>query len=214
MAMGGIAVASEKRTIWPLTDADAEAAAALLARAFVDEPIFAFTLPDRAARRRLCPPLFAANLRHACHHGEALAIGAAAGQPVGVAYWVARPEPPMTAADAVAFGFAALAADWGPTLATLGGLEATAVRSLDDTPQPWRYLGAIGVEPARQGEGFGSALLGRLLADAAAAGVAVGLMTDRPENVPFYRRAGFLLAAEGRGADGTLPWWSFRTPPP
>ncbi len=200
--------------VWRVAETEAEAAGAVLARAFVDEPVFVAALAGRADRARLCPPLFAANLRHACRFGEAWAVGTRAGEPLGVAYWVPRPEPELTAGVAEELGFAALQGAWGPALARIGGFEAAAARSLGGLPEPWRYLGAIGVAPDRQGQGLGSALLGRILADAAAAGSAVGLVTDRAENVPFYRRAGLDVVAAGVAPDGSVPWWSLGTPRP
>jgi GNAT superfamily N-acetyltransferase len=200
--------------LWRLTEPDAEEVGRLLARAFVDEPIFVAALPDRADRARLCPPLFAANVRHAYRFGEVLAVGATLGKPLGVAYWVPRPEPDLTPQVAAELGFTALQSEWEPVLTRMGELEAEGSRSLAGLPEPWRYLGAIGVEPDQQRQGLGAALLGRVLADAAATGVPVGLVTDRAENLPFYRRAGLVLVAQKTTADGALSWWSFRTPRP
>jgi GNAT superfamily N-acetyltransferase len=189
-----------------------DAAAGVLAAAFVDEPIFVAALPARTARERLCPPLFAANLRHALRFGEVL-VAADGGAVVGAGYWAPRPEPALAAADGAALGFTALGAEWGDALTRLGGIEAEAARTLNTLPEPWRYLGSIGITPERQGQGLGSLLLRRLLGDAAAAGQPVGLITDRAENLPFYRRAGFDLVAEGAAADGKLRWWSFAALP-
>lgn len=200
-----------ERVVRRLTESDAERAGGLLARAFVDEPVFVATLPDRSARIRLCPPVFTANVRHACRYGEAMAVGTPDEELLGVAYWAPRPEPELTADEVEELGYAALQREWGPVLERLGEFEAEAVRSLADIPEPWRYLGAIGVDPDHQGCGLGSLLLRRILADAAAAGVEVGLMTDRRENLSFYERAGFTLAAEGAIAGSSLSWWAFRT---
>ncbi len=191
------------------SDAEVEAAAAVLARAFLDEPIFIAAVPDTGDRLRLCPPLFRANLRHACRFGEAFAVGEPGGPPLGVAYWVPRPEPRLNETDAADLGYAALA-EWSAGLTRLGGLEAEAARALDRLPEPWRYLGAIGVDPARQGQGLGSRLLGRLVADAQAANADLGLVTDRARNVPFYEKAGLAVVADGTTAGG-LRWWSMAT---
>lgn len=194
-----------------VAESDAGAAAAVLARAFLDEPIFIAAVPDASDRERLCGPLFMANVRHACRYGEVLAVGERSGPPLGVAYWVARPEPRLSAETVTDLGFTALAEAWGPKLARLGDLEAEAARSLDGLREPWRYLGAIGVDPDRQGQGLGSLLLGRIIADATAAGAVVALVTDRSRNVPFYTRAGMEIVAEGVSASDGFPWWSFAT---
>lgn len=65
-------------------------------------------------------------------------------------------------------------------------------------PSAHHYLIMIGVDPAAQGKGIGTALLEQLLntviADAKSRGVA--LDTENKENVNWYRRFGFQLHAE------------------
>ena len=74
----------------------------------------------------------------------------------------------------------------------------------------WRSLDMIAIAPERQGQGLGSALLRRLLDDAASAGETLALVTDRPINVPFYEKAGMELVWSGASDDGVVPLWSFR----
>jgi GNAT superfamily N-acetyltransferase len=74
----------------------------------------------------------------------------------------------------------------------------------------WRSLDMIAIAPERQGLGLGSALLGRLLDDAATAGETLALVTDRDVNVRFYEKAGMELAWSGMSDDGAVPLWSFR----
>ena len=198
--------------VWRLTETEAEEAGRLLSRVFIDEPIIVAALPDRTNRMRLCRPLFAANVRHACRFGEVLAVGPTLGKPVGVAYWVPRPEPTLTAEVAEALGFTALQHEWEPALVRMRELEGEGIASLRHLPDPWRYLGAIGVEPDQRRQGLGGALLRRILVDAATSGVTVGLVTDRAENLLFYQRAGFVPVARATTADCAVSWWSFRTP--
>jgi GNAT superfamily N-acetyltransferase len=205
-------VAVPEHRIWRLREDEAAMAGAVLGRAFVDEPIFVASLPGRHDRERLCPPLFTANVRHACRFGEAWAIGPRDGELVGVAYWVQRPEPELSAAEAAELGYAVIDERWGWALQRIGAHEAEAAGTLTHLAEPWRYLGAIGVDRERQGQGWGSLLLRRIVADATAAGTPVGLVTDRSRNVPYYERAGFALVARGTTADNRLAWWSFATP--
>jgi GNAT superfamily N-acetyltransferase len=199
---------------WRLTEADAEEAGALLARAFVDEPIFVAALPDRAERARLCPPLFALNVRYARRFGEAWAAGAEPGAMRGGLCWVAMPEAAMTPELAQELGFDAVVRDWGGALDRVEALEEQAMAAITDLPARWRYLPVVGVEPAWQGRGLGSALLRQAVAAAAAAATPLCLVTDRPQTLPLYRRAGFELVADGAAAEGAVPWWALRTPVP
>jgi GNAT superfamily N-acetyltransferase len=202
--------------LWRLTEADAAAAGAVLARAFLDEPIFLAALPDPAALARFLPRHFAANIRYGCRFGEAWAVGTAPGTMAGAAFWIAIPHLPLTPELAAAIGYAGEEADpvWGPALARMRRLVEEADAGLAGMPARWRYLDAIGVDPDWQGQGLGSALLGKIVTDAAAAGLPVGLATDRPANLPFYRRAGFAVTWEGRSSDGAIPIWSLRTHAP
>ncbi|MFM9105823.1 MAG: GNAT family N-acetyltransferase, partial [Chloroflexota bacterium] len=196
-----------------LEDADAVAAGSLLARAFVDAPVFAAALPAREARARLCPDLFVFNVRHACRFGEAWALQDPDGILLAIAYTVDRPEPRLTREEAAALGFPALARGWAPVLDRLGAIEAAAAGQLAGLPEPWRYLGAIGVEPRLQRRGHGAALLAHLLDRAAVRAMPVGLVTDHAGNVPFYEQAGFTIAWHGAPEPGGPSFWAMRTRP-
>lgn len=57
--------------------------------------------------------------------------------------------------------------------------------------EPHWYLAMIGVDPARQGRGLGSALLKAGLARCDADGLIAYLESSHPRNVPLYERFGF-----------------------
>lgn len=57
--------------------------------------------------------------------------------------------------------------------------------------EPHWYLSMIGVDPARQGQGLGSALLKAGLARCDAEGLPAYLESSSPKNVPLYERHGF-----------------------
>jgi ribosomal protein S18 acetylase RimI-like enzyme len=57
-------------------------------------------------------------------------------------------------------------------------------------------LSTLGVDPTRQGEGFGRELLRSWLENADRHGDAAYLETDTEENVEFYSRAGFIVVGE------------------
>jgi GNAT superfamily N-acetyltransferase len=56
---------------------------------------------------------------------------------------------------------------------------------------PHWYLPLIGTDPARQSQGYGSALLRHALAICDAAMLPAYLEATSPRNVPFYQRHGF-----------------------
>jgi ribosomal protein S18 acetylase RimI-like enzyme len=67
--------------------------------------------------------------------------------------------------------------------------------------EPHWYLSMIGVDPARQGRGLGSALLRHTLAICDADGALAYLESSNPKNVPLYERHGFEVLGEIAPAD-------------
>ena len=57
--------------------------------------------------------------------------------------------------------------------------------------EPHWYLPLIGVDPAQQGKGYGSALLKHALRRCDDDGTPAYLESSNPENIPLYRRHGF-----------------------
>ncbi len=197
-------------TVWKLTPEDSEHAGAVLGRAFMDEPILLAVL-DPALIQGSLPRRWAAFARLCCRFGEAWAVGTVPGEIAGVAIWIREPAPPFTDEIKAEFGFPSpdLAVD--SAMSRVNAMVAQAEEEFGELPATWRYLAMIGIEPTRQGQGLGSALLRTMLDDAAEAGEVVTLVTARPANVPFYERAGMELAWRGTSNDGSVPLWSFRT---
>jgi ribosomal protein S18 acetylase RimI-like enzyme len=66
---------------------------------------------------------------------------------------------------------------------------------------PHWYLSMIGVDPARQGRGLGSALLTHALAMIDAEGSPAYLESSNPKNTPLYERHGFQVIGQIQPAD-------------
>jgi GNAT superfamily N-acetyltransferase len=77
---------------------------------------------------------------------------------------------------------------------------------------PHLYLAILGVEPAAQGRGTGSALIGAGLERCDAEGVGAFLESSKPENVPFYERHGFRVTDRLRMPRGPRVWLMWRDP--
>ena len=75
------------------------------------------------------------------------------------------------------------------------------------------YLDVLGVDPARQGEGIGGALIRFGLERASAAGMDAFLETSVPGNVAYYERFGFRVVEEGEPVPGAPHIWFMRTGP-
>ncbi len=101
-----------------------------------------------------------------------------------------------------------------PDLETMLGLLASAppeklpvvaevgeqIRSFHPQEPHW-YLAAVGVDPARQGEGLGSALIKAGLRLCDEQGLPAYLESSNPRNVPLYERHGFEVIGLVQPAD-------------
>ena len=187
---------------------DVDAVAALLARAFADDPVLTFLLGEgRERERRL---IFGALCRDVA--GAGLIEGVRAeGRLVAAAVWLppdAHPVPLRREARMV------------PSWIRLATMHARAIpRLLRATPaldrlhprEPHWFLSLLGTEPDLQRGGRGAALVEHGLRRAQDAGCIVHLDTGVPENVVWYRRFGFEVADEVRLVPGAPPSWGLRT---
>lgn len=166
---------------------DVPAMTVVLARAFHDDPVYRFAIPDPARRARALPGLMRA-LNFVLHAGMGPRdVVVAGGHVVGVAVW---DDPGRVAAGALASvrALPGLVQAVGGRLVMFG--EFGEALEHHRPTEPHRYLFHLGTDPGWWGQGVGTALLTPVLADADARGELVHLET-RPENVGYYRRFGF-----------------------
>jgi predicted N-acetyltransferase YhbS len=193
-----------------ITRADRErmpALAAVLARAFVDDPIIRWPLPrdaddieDRIRSMFTWAYVDLADL--------GMVWETAGGDGVGV--WV----PPGGAEQLIASDqrvrerLATLTDDGGRRYGVLWDwIEA------QPPDEPHWFLDALGVEPSRWSRGIGSTLVEWGLGRAASDDVPVTLETGRVETVPYYERFGFRVVDEGAPEPGGPHVWFMRLDP-
>ena len=168
----------------PAGHSDVGAIAALLSRAFFDDPVAAYLFPDHSFRVRVMPRFFRLQLRHNyLPRGRVLTTdtleGAALVMPP-------EPRPPRLVDRAAHFSFLPLMR--GRITATRILTEALESHRPKD---PHWYLGTIGTEPVRQHHGVGSALVHSLTQRCDEDGVPLYLECSRSETIAFYTRFGF-----------------------
>lgn len=190
--------------ISPLRWRDEQSVAALLARAFLDDPlVMAICSAPAPQRRQRMGWSFRVALRSHCLAGQpAWLITGAAGEPLGVALVTrASPEPrvPVSAQGPppsdLAFTLRGLVhvglrAGWR-------GLKAARVIAAQAPPGPFTYLRTLGVDPDWHGRGLGSRLVEQVVRTAPSR-FAVYLETAKEQNLTFYARHGFACAGEFR----------------
>jgi ribosomal protein S18 acetylase RimI-like enzyme len=80
-------------------------------------------------------------------------------------------------------------------------------------PGPHWYLWALGVEPARQGQGIGSRLIAPVLAQADREGLPCYLETETAGNVAFYQKQGFYVVSDDLVPGQSLRIWTMLREP-
>jgi GNAT superfamily N-acetyltransferase len=175
------------------TGAEAERCFAVLTLAFGSDPPCRWAWPDPQQYLEVFPRYARALGGGALQHGT----GHYAEGFTGVALWL----PPGVAPDK-----AALNRVFQATVAKerQGVLFAMAeqIRAFHPREAHW-YLPLIGVDPAHQGKGIGSALLSQILNDCDAQRLPAYLEATSPRNIRFYERRGF--EALGRIQVGGAP---------
>jgi GNAT superfamily N-acetyltransferase len=186
------------------------AAGETLAQALFDDALAVHMVPDNEERKAKLARHFAALVRFGVLFGE---VFANAGAPDGVAVWL-PPGQAMTRERVAASGMDAAAAVLGGAAVERLDSAVGPINQLrqEDMPAPHWYLAIIGVRPEHQGRGLGAALMAPVLSRADADGVACYLETAEPDNVPFYRKQGFVTLRQGVVPAG-VPYWTMRRDP-
>ena len=180
----------DQPTVGTATWADSPAIRTVLARAYRDNPLMVWALPDATTREEACAAwlgpsvdLYLAGGRvHVARHD---------GSVVGVAAW-RLPEAPVLP-ESLPSPAAVLALLLGPDRAhAIVTALSRAARFAPDAPSA--YLNYLAVAPEHQGRGTGRVLLDAGVAAAHQDGLGTYLGTTDPRNLPFYERAGFRSA--------------------
>ena len=191
-------------TARPATWADADAAAATLARAFHDDPLICHLLRDEARRPAVMPKLFKVLFKLGLPYGacdvttgcEAVALW----RPPGAWHIPLHQYITNGAALIDVFGF-------GGALHVMNTMDFVEKRH---PKEPHWYLQVLGTDPARQGKGYGGVAIRRQLALADAAAKPCYLESSKDSNIPIYKNFGFEVTGELTLPNGPTIWPMWR----
>ena len=162
------------------TSADREAMSDTLLLSFSADPCVRYVFPKPRDFIAGWPPFVMAMGGRGLDHGTAFLTEDAA----AAALWL----PPGVEPDLeTMFG---LLADLRPERAAVLAQVGEQIRAFHPEEPHW-YLAAVGVDPARQGEGLGSVLIKEGLRRCDADGLPAYLESSNPRNIPLYERHGF-----------------------
>jgi GNAT superfamily N-acetyltransferase len=166
--------------------ADPEQAVAALVLAFAADPASRWTWPNAHVYAKHFPAFVHAFGGKAFAHGTADQVG----DGIGAALWL----PPGVHPDDEALD-AVLKPSVAPDVLAEAGALFERMASFHPTEPHW-YLPLLGVDPAHQRQGHGSALLHHALARCDRTGAAAYLESTDRANVPFYESHGFKVLGE------------------
>jgi len=195
-----------------LDESRIQESANVLGRAFLDDPLYLHLLPSLGDRQDRLPWLMQFGLGYGLQWGE---VFATAGTVQGSAVWLPPGESiihPDRLMDLVAEGPGRLGEDAFERFVRFMMLGQRLHH--DAMPEPHWYLMLLGVEPALQGQGLGSALLAPMLTRIDAARLPCYLETTNHRNLDFYLEHGFEVVTEMHidEEDGPKIWTMRREP--
>ncbi len=187
------------------TEADLNAIARTFTRAFPDDPVWKWLIPDPRRWEKGAPHFFrfevGEHLPHQTVWVTPNVTAAAVWAPPG--HTVRRLREVLSAPR--------MAAIFGTR--SIAGLRFLAAMRSAQPPEPHWYLALLGTDPAHQGKGHGSAVLRPVLDRCDDEGLPAYLETTKEANLAYYRRHGFELQRELRpSASGPLLWLMWREP--
>jgi len=191
----------------PAGKRDVRALSRTLARAFYDDPVMIWLLPDAKSRTTQLSRLFGVLTRH--HHLARGAVEVASDGPdIGAAaLWNPPNEWHETRWEQLAMM---------PTFIRVFGRHSTRGRAVQELmlrlhpEEPHWYLAVIGSDPSVRGKGFGQVLMHSRLDRVDAEHAPAYLESSKAENIPYYQRFGFEVTDEivlPHGGPTMWPMW-------
>jgi ribosomal protein S18 acetylase RimI-like enzyme len=187
------------------TPLDAPAVIGVLGRAFLDDPVFTWVVPNREDRLRNIDAFFALFAEAVEPHDEIYV----ADRGMGAALWVPPGQPPV--ADEFGEEFERRAVELAGDDAPRFG-ELVAAMEAHHPSEPHQYLWFLAVDPDSQGRGIGSALLTHVLDRCDRTSTPAYLEATSPQNARLYERHGFDVAATINEHGGAPLWAMWRDP--
>ncbi|HTN23994.1 MAG TPA: GNAT family N-acetyltransferase [Solirubrobacteraceae bacterium] len=178
--------------------------AAMLARAFYDDPVTSWFYPDAARRMKHARRFFGIRLRQLADQELIYTTEELS----GAALWTL---PGRWRED---LRQSLMLLPMLPVLLPRIVRSTNAVREIERRHPvvPHFYLSVLGTEPEQQGGGIGSALLGPVLRRCDCDGVGAYLECSKEGNVEFYARQGFALTERLELPEGPPLWLMWREP--
>jgi len=195
------AAAREAGSVRKTTADEVPQLAAVLARAFYDDPALAWVIPDASRRLKIAERGFGLYLRKLwfaqdeCYTTDAIA---------GAVVWELPGQWKVGVVQQLGLlpSMVAIYGRWLPRL-----MRAIAALESTHPEEPHYYLPFVGVAPEWQGRGLGAALIRPILDRCDQEGVPAYLEASTPRNRALYERHSFEVTEEFGLGKGSPPLW-------
>lgn len=198
---------------FPLGASQKAQAAEMLARAFIEDPIYTALFPDEVERRQALQRLFGGVLGYSLAYGQVHTTPALE----GAAGWLSPGNTTVTSWRMLRHGrglvLSMMRLNSQARRDFLASLEYMEKIHKRQVPGPHWYLWVLGVEPRCQGQGIGGWLLEPVLVQADRDGLPCYLETETEGGVRFYQRRGFEVVSDGVVPDLEVRIWTMLRAP-
>ena len=196
----------------PLASSQMREVAEVLARAFHDDPHWAWLFPDESRRAQVLLWFMEIWTRYCHKYGE---VHTTTGKVEGAALWIPPGKYPPSVVRLILAGMMLVPLKFGRAAfgRLMSGVNYETQLHKRDVPRRHWYLPTLGVDPPCQGQGIGGALIQPVLARADAEGLLCYVETEKERNLPFYRRHGFEVVVEDDLPNGGPHMWTMKREP-
>jgi GNAT superfamily N-acetyltransferase len=183
---------------------DVGSMAVVLARAFYDDPVMSWMLPDDRTRRKALTRMFSVMTRHHFLPRAGSEVALRGGSLGAATLW----DPPGQR-KAGRFEELAMAPMmlWAFRSRVAASMQLVELMEQHHPSEPHWYLMVIGSDPSVRGAGFGQALMRSRLDRCDAERVPAYLENSNPRNESYYLRFGFEVTGEIQLPDGGPTMW-------
>jgi ribosomal protein S18 acetylase RimI-like enzyme len=187
----------------------------MLARAFHDDPPNVWLFPDEEKRRRALLGNFVMATRYGLRYGKTYTMPNAA---EGAAIWLPPDDPLPSMIRMMRVGFlyfvsAPFRFGFGTFSRFMAFMDRMEKLHKRDAPRRHWYLMVLGVDPPRQGQGIGGALMQPVLERADRDRLPCYVETAKEINVSFYQKHGFEVIVEDDLPGGGPRFWTMKREP-
>jgi GNAT superfamily N-acetyltransferase len=188
----------------PAQRADVRAMSRVLAKAFYDDPVMSWMLPDDGTRLKALTRAFAGLARHHFLSRAGSEVGRRDGAIGAATLWDPPGQRKGSRLEELMMTPLML---WAFRTRVPASQRVMELMEKNHPTEPHWYLMVIGSDPTVRGAGFGQALMRSRLDRCDAEGAPAYLENSNPRNESYYLRFGFEVIGEIKLPDGGPSMW-------